>query len=529
VNLEKLVLPLEVADSAFNAGLKVAAAGVGAIVGAMGLAIKATFNWADELDKIGDIMGVTDKEAAALNFTLRKSGVATETLTKGMTILSKGLVKADGTLDTTGKSLKTWGINVLDANGGLKDQTTLLDEISDKYNTFGTQQEKINFLTEVFGRNGAEMIDFFDTLAGEGGLDAVSKKVEALGLAIDPDRYEQFNRNLEELKMIGLGLAVAFTENVMPLLEKFLGWIGEAAQSQEWADFKAGFNEFTSEIATAISEGDWETVKNLIFEKLNLFDDWIAEKLDAMDWTGAGTSFGLALDKIMDNGVGQVNVPDSLQSLLDGINEFFLSATGADQFGGWETYFAAWGEQIETGMNNLEVQGTNAVRNLFNNMEIAGTGAVRSFMDNLEIAGTDAVRNFFNNWEKTWTAAIQNWGASVYNKVIEWVNKIIAAINQVANIGMPALPSAGGASAGGASGARSNSPRGGRASGGPVIAGQTYDVAEFFRPERFTPSTNGRIDPIDNLGGGDLTPILREFAYEISRANRDMFEKTGRH
>jgi hypothetical protein len=35
-----------------------------------------------------------------------------------------------------------------------------------------------------------------------------------------------------------------------------------------------------------------------------------------------------------------------------------------------------------------------------------------------------------------------------------------------------------------------------RASGGPVIAGQAYNVAEFFRPEVFTPSTSGRVDPV---------------------------------
>ena len=106
--LEELVLPLKTDSTAFKAGLAAAAAGVAALVAGMGLAIKATFKWADELDSIQDIMGVTNKTAAALNFTLRKSGTSTEALTKGMTILSKGLIKADGSLDATGKSLKAW-------------------------------------------------------------------------------------------------------------------------------------------------------------------------------------------------------------------------------------------------------------------------------------------------------------------------------------------------------------------------------------------------------------------------------------
>jgi hypothetical protein len=38
----------------------------------------------------------------------------------------------------------------------------------------------------------------------------------------------------------------------------------------------------------------------------------------------------------------------------------------------------------------------------------------------------------------------------------------------------------------------------GRASGGAVIAGQAYRVAEFYKPEVFTPAVNGRIDKLDN-------------------------------
>jgi len=100
MDLEKLVLPLEVADKKFNLGLAGAIAGVGALLGAMGAAIKMTFDWAQELDSIGDVMDVTTGEAAAFNFVLRKSGVSTEAFTKGVVILSKGLVKADGSLDT---------------------------------------------------------------------------------------------------------------------------------------------------------------------------------------------------------------------------------------------------------------------------------------------------------------------------------------------------------------------------------------------------------------------------------------------
>jgi hypothetical protein len=83
----------------------------------------------------------------------------------------------------------------------------------------------VDFLTNVFGRSGAQLVDVFDTLAQEGGIDAVSQKVKDLGLAIDPDRYEQFTRNLEEIKLAGTGLAIQFTEMLMPVFEKMLTWV----------------------------------------------------------------------------------------------------------------------------------------------------------------------------------------------------------------------------------------------------------------------------------------------------------------
>ena len=533
--LEKLVLPLEVAGNVFNTGLKAATAGVAALVGAMGVAVKATFDWAQELDSIQDIIGGTNEQAAAMNFTLRKSGVDTAKLTSGLTIMSKGLVKADGTLDTVGRDLKDFGINVLDVNGGVKDQNKLIAEISDKYNSLGTQQERVNLLTKTFGRSGAELIDFFDTLAAEGGIDAVTSKVERLGLVIDPGRYEQFTRSLEELKLVGLGLAVGFTEKVMPAFERFLEIVtGEGTLGSKAAELAANFDAFVGNaignmavsvenwvagggpeeltnkliswidgigdeknqpriitaaqklitaLGTAISAVDWEAIGIAIDTKL-------AETLDGIDWTGSGTSFGAGVEEFFTTGWdfgtagASAKMPASIQSFLDGIDGFFQAAVGANQFGGWKAYFAAWGEQIKTGWNSM--------------MDV---------------------------WKASFTAKINDWGTSVIAAFTAQINRIIDLRNKI-----PFFPDMGHISA--PSGAGQNvSGGGGRASGGPVIGGQTYDVAEFYRPERFTPATNGRVDPIDN-SGGDITSIVtliaQTLADEIGRSNRAAFEKVGR-
>lgn len=231
IKLQGLETDLKVNTDSWNAGFKGAIAGAATLiagVAALGAGIKkmvdVTFEWAGEMDSIQDIVGGTSEEAAALNFVLHKSGVETEKFTAGMVILEKGLVDANGELDTSGKKLAQFGINVLDANGKVKDQAQLIKEISNKYNSFSTQQERVNFLTEVFGKSGAGLIDVFDTLASEGGLDATTDKVKKFGLAIEPAKYEKFQRNLEEIKLAGLGLAITVVDNLMPAVEGFTDW-----------------------------------------------------------------------------------------------------------------------------------------------------------------------------------------------------------------------------------------------------------------------------------------------------------------
>lgn len=295
--LEGLVIPVS-----FDTGLLLK--GIDLIKDTVEGAVEATFEWAEGMDKLGDITGMSGDKLAAWSFVAKKAGVPVETLSRGMVIMEKGLVKADGSLDTMGKTLKDYGINVLEANGKVRDQSDLMNNIAAKYSSFSTQQERVNFLTAVFGRNGAELVDVFDTLSNEGGIDAVTKKVQDMGLAIDPARYEEFQRSLEELKMAGLGLQVAFTEKLMPVLEELLGW------------------------GSKFMEADWSGKMQMLADSLSKFNlpeitqkfrDWV----DSVDWFSLSTNFALGMNKV-DWGGETRKVLDAtvniLQALIDIVN-----------------------------------------------------------------------------------------------------------------------------------------------------------------------------------------------------------------
>lgn len=480
MQLEELIIPLTVNDLAskgignitsglgkLNLGFIAVGASIAAMIGLMAGAVKASFEWADELDKLQDVTGVTNKQAAALNFVLRKSGVGTETLTKGMVILEKGLVKVDGTLDTTGQKLEDWGINVKDANGNVKDQATLIDDISKKYNSFSTQQERVNFLTDVFGRNGAELVDFFDTLAQEGGIDAVTQKVEKFGLAIDPSRYEAFNRNLNELKLIGTGLAVQFTEKLMPALEGVLDFFGKfAGMSPEdmFKNFGRLLEWLPAKFQNWAERVDWGKVSQDLINGIN-----------SIDWAGLGDKVRIAVGQIL-SGLGTVVKGIDWKGIFAAIGTAFLNfMAGLTGQSNWDNVKKTWGENLE----QLK--------------EIVGK-LIQQAKDKVD-EKLDAIKDKFSSiWQ------------SIKDKVLRIINDIIAAINSI-----PLLPDIPGLGNG------NNNGR--RASGGPVIAGQSYQVAEFNQPEVFIPNANGRVESPNQTQNisveMDEKKLARAFAQEL--------------
>lgn len=561
MNLETLVLPLKTEDNAFRAGISRVIQLVGGAVDAFQGAIKATFQWADEMDSLQDVMGVTNKAAAALNFVLRKSGTETEILAKGMTILEKGLVDAKGKLDTTGKALAKWGINALDINGKLKDQEVLVGEVANKYSQFATQQEKVNFLTEIFGRSGAELVDFFDTLASDGGIDAVSAKVERLGLAIDPNRYEQFNRNLEELKLVGLGMAVSLTEKVMPALEGFIGMISDFAADPDVGKALGSIDNFVGKILKGLGDSvsDWvsgggpeQLSDNLIswIENLGESDtakskaligmqhlvgalgeaigqiDWmgitdaidskLAESINNHDWHTSGDEFGKKLADFFTMGIStgmEGKSSEAIPAIGNAISNWLLGAMNMTK---WSDVGSRIGAGLQAAMNNAlpgvtssgmstGMQIITSITAGFLRSQPAFMAALSAFNQALE---SDKLRQiaktFFNaagRWVSQAAAGFMDHVSVIYNAVstiVGEINKILNKIVTVFSLTIKPPTWMGGGSAPPTSHAPSGSTgshsTGHRASHGPVIKGQPYDVAEFFRPEVFTPSTSGRVD-----------------------------------
>ena len=370
--LEGLVIPIS-----FNTGMLLE--GIKAITGLISGAVDRTQEWAEGLDQLGDVTGMSTDKLAAWSFVAKKAGVETDTLSNSMVIMAKGLLDSSGELSTTGKALEDFGISVLDAGGNVRDQSDLMNDIAGKYAEFGTQTERVDFLTNVFGKSGAKLVDVFDTLAKEGGIDQVKRKVESLGLSLDPNQYEDFQRNLSEVDLTFTGLSNAFTGPLLPgaseLLKTFTAWVQSPWVADGIRNIGEKLGTLASDIAAGIQTGNWDKffadfkeftgidIQPLV-DELKRVSDWaINEGIPAWNQFIDNTKTGFS-DFQQSSQFETTMIKQHWQELLDAISQRFNIVFGGEGKG----LILDWKQIGITALQAVDIilQGLTATWNFFN-------------------------------------------------------------------------------------------------------------------------------------------------------------------
>lgn len=439
IQLEKLVSTLELNADGFKSAIAASVVGVTAVVGAMTLASKMTFDWADDLDALGDSMDGDSKSMAALAYEARKSGVGVDALAKANNMLNKGLLDSKGKLDTVGKTLKKYGIDVKDVNGNTKDTVRITDEIAKKYAALNTVQERTNFLTDVYGKSGATLVDLFDTLNGDGGISEVTKKVEALGLAINPDRYEKFNRNLEELKLMGLSVAVAFTEKAMPSIEGFLSALTDFAKNPSISTLTGNLDNLVGKVLKGLGDdvdkwvrsGGPEELSNKVISWVDHLGD--EERLKSKTEIAAQhllRSLTKAVVSINWTGIASA-MDEKLAESLRGQEWGKSGEAMGESFGGFIVqFFSPEGNKFEKSADSnwlirLAAPGVYALFQFLHDTKFGQeiVNSVVSWFDGVE-KGVDRALRPSANRIKAWAAEtrndIANWSADTVTKIQDW-------------------------------------------------------------------------------------------------------------
>jgi hypothetical protein len=287
----------------------------------------------------------------------------------------------------------------------------------------------------VLGKSGSELGDVLLEMS-EKGLGSFIEKAKALGLNLDADAIQKYKQSVEEMKLSWEAIEIFVGNQLLPAFQAVTEWLTTKLQDPR-------IKQSIDTIAGWFKNGiDWQEV-----------GDFLQKGIGSIDWAKVG--------EVTAKGVGVI-IHEVARFLKEfdwwGLGNSLASAFNnlwAGMLGGTE---ATMQFRIKTAINKI----TQDIENWLNkaNAYLAGLGIGGSKMKIIDLPSFDMSSPAPSSGTSTGTVQAGNY---TYN---------------------PAT---------GTYTLNSN-----RASGGPVIAGQSYNVSEFFQPERFTPNTSGRIDRISD-------------------------------
>ena len=205
--------------------LAVGAAG-GAVVGALGLAIKSFAQTGDEIQKMSLRTALSTEVLSEYKFALEQSGSSVEGFEKSIRRMSSFIQDGRDGLTTTTDALDTLGVSVKDLEGlGVEDAfvflSSALADVEDDITQAALAQD-------LFGRSGTALLPML--AQGADGIAALREEARELGIVFTQDMADGAARVIDAqntMRKSTLGLQMAFAQHLAPALSKTLEVMGK--------------------------------------------------------------------------------------------------------------------------------------------------------------------------------------------------------------------------------------------------------------------------------------------------------------
>ena len=209
--------------------LAVGAAG-GAVVGALGLAIKSFAQTGDEIQKMSFRTAIGTEVLSEYKFALEQSGSSIDGFEKAIKRMSSFVLDGRDGLTTTTDALDRLGISVLDLEGlGVEDAFVLLSEALSNVDDDITQAA---LAQDVFGRAGTALLPLL--AQGADGIEALREEARELGIVFTQDMANGAADLVDAQNTLNksvLGLQIAFAQHLAPALSATLETMGKVVSA----------------------------------------------------------------------------------------------------------------------------------------------------------------------------------------------------------------------------------------------------------------------------------------------------------
>jgi soluble cytochrome b562 len=206
-------------------GTAIAAGAAAAGAGVMKLATNSAAA-ADEVDKMSQKIGLSKEGYQEWSYVLGQNGMDISSLQMGMKTL---VTQMDGVISGSATSIEMFdklGLSVTDANGALKDQETMMNEVMIALADMPNGTEKARLATELFGRSGAELMPMLNQ--GSEAMLELTQRSHDLGLIMSDEAVNAgvvLGDTMDDVKQ-SLGMvATQLGVQLMPLVQQVLNWV----------------------------------------------------------------------------------------------------------------------------------------------------------------------------------------------------------------------------------------------------------------------------------------------------------------
>ena len=409
----------------------VAAGGFG-----LGAIIDNVVNAGEALYQLSNKLHMSTADVAQFKKMMTLSGVDVEVAAKSFSKMDKVLSSGGKSAEALQAYLGQFGVTLTDANGHLLPMNQQLDAMAAGYQKANAEGRGQEFMLQTLGAKGIELTKVFENYA-----DAKAAASQIKGVGLDPkalhETWLQMNILKAEASQVGLGLAAAFVpiaQQILPALVPVLQQVVVFIQKNQDAiamlvtngmklallygvatKVASGITMITTAFkgvqsatavfrsASALIGGPWVLAIMAIIAVIYLLVtnwDTICATVTAV-WDNVCSTLGSAWESVV----------STIMSIIDGFVAFFSAAfdvlkmvvmTYIDIWLNWPTYVLVAIEMAIGYMSTLVSGVSDGMANVIDACVNAGSAFV---------------------------AAAEQWASDAYNAVINWIERIPAAVS----------------------------------------------------------------------------------------------------
>jgi hypothetical protein len=205
-----------------------------AATGAFASFIKESIDLADNASKAAQMAGVTTEALTGLQYAAGLADVSAGELNNSLKFLNLSISKAAAGSKDAQRAFGDIGVSIRTASGELRSADAVLLDVADRFSQYENGAEKAALAQELFGRSGTALIPLLNS--GAAGIGELTAQAERFGLVVSQETAtasEQFNDSLTTMQGVTRGVGNQIARELLPTLNDVTGSLIDVAENTE--------------------------------------------------------------------------------------------------------------------------------------------------------------------------------------------------------------------------------------------------------------------------------------------------------